>query len=595
MLKHVLLLAILGCFFHSSQGQIALEIELSRNVETAKTDAEKIAALNKLAEFYTVYLDDKKAGDVMSRQLALAEISADKNLVVHALFNNSLNAISSTSGKAIYNQALRFVNKGLEYAKEAGDRQLEMAAYLRKAGLLRKSGLREEALQQLNIASAVAGEVKNDSLKTELYFESGDLFAANQDYVSAYKVYNSAFDLAYKIKSAALLTAAYQKFAAVYRSLNNRGLAKAKLLESLRLNQKEGYAVGLMQNYFDLFKLESAIDYLNKALYLADSLHSIKDQLAGKRLLFFYLYQNAANSQKALQFLANNEDLRLYFTNQGLMNYNIGAAYQYSGHFDSAVHYYLKDEAVFLTRFSPALQQGYYKEIAESYRGLNKPDSAIAYFEKAFALGKLTGGVAPNDTIASSLAKLYAQKGAHDKAYEYANVWMNYARDLSSAAEQREVTLLEIDREAKQHAFDLENQSSEELRRHNLQYTGISLAIAFLFLAMIFLGMFPVSKAGIRLLNFVSFLCLFEFITLLIDKWLHELTHGEPLRIWLAKIVIIALLLPVHHSLEHVTIKFLSSQKLQHFRRKISVVRFFHPSKKTLQNLEENLEEGTLV
>lgn len=341
--------------------------------------------------------------------------------------------------------------------------------------------------------------------------------------------------------------------------------------------------------------MESVLDYLNKAARLADSLRSLKDQLAGKRMLFFYTYQKDADSRKALQFLAANEDLRLYFTNQGLMNYNIGAAYQYSGRYDSAVYYYLKDEAVFLIRFSPAQQQGYYKEIAESYRGLNRPDSAVAYFEKAFALGKLTGGVTPNDTVASSLAQLYAQKGAYDKAYYYSNVWMNYARDLSGAAEQRELTLLEIDREARQHAVDLEERSKDDLRRHNLQYTGISLGIVFLFVLMILLGMFPVSRTGIRLLNFVSFICLFEFILLLIDKWMHEFTHGEPLRIWLAKIVIIALLLPVHHTLEHVMIKFLASEKLQRFRKIISTPRFFHFSKKSQDKLEGNLEESTLV
>jgi hypothetical protein len=43
----------------------------------------------------------------------------------------------------------------------------------------------------------------------------------------------------------------------------------------------------------------------------------------------------------------------------------------------------------------------------------------------------------------------------------------------------------------------------------------------------------------------------------LADKQIHHMTHGDPLQILLIKIVLIALLLPLHHWLEHKVIHYL--------------------------------------
>ncbi|HEY0041413.1 MAG TPA: hypothetical protein VGB71_12150, partial [Flavisolibacter sp.] len=177
----------------------------------------------------------------------------------------------------------------------------------------------------------------------------------------------------------------------------------------------------------------------------------------------------------------------------------------------------------------------------------------------------------------------------------YSEDFQSYNEELKVLAKQREVTLLGLEREKRRHEQDLQATADEDLRRRNLQYTGISMATAFLFIVLILFGMFPISKVTIRMLNFFSFICLFEFIILLIDNWLHDVTHGEPLKIWLAKIFVIAILLPLHHTLEHVAINFLSSQKLQQFRKKLSIKKIFHPSKKQVKQMEKALEETTLV
>jgi tetratricopeptide (TPR) repeat protein len=575
--------------------QIALEKQLLQKVNAAKNDIEKITALGELAEFYTIYRADAKADTVLQSQLLMAELLNDKSLIVETLFNSSINNISSTSSKETYEKALAFVEKGLSYAREINNQELIVTAHLKKASLLRKNRLLNEAIQQITLALGAANSIKNDSLKAELYLESGEIFSTQRDYVNAYKNYNIAYDLSYKIKNAALQSITYHKFANIYRILDSDNQAKNILLQSVQLNKAKRNAKGLVFDFFDLFRIEEKMEYLNKAIFLADSLRLMKDQLFGKRLRFIAFYKIEKNSDKALAYLEQNEDLKQYFINQGIINYNIGTVYQYSGRYDSAVTSYLKDESIISAKFSPTHQIAFYKEVAESYKGLNKTDLAIAYFEKAYEMGKNSGDLFTNDTLTRSLAQLYAKKNNYTKAYLFSNISMGYAKDLKNVSNQDEITLLEIDRVNQKHKTDQDEKIKEDLRRRNLQYTGISMVTAFLFIILLVFGMFPISKVTIRMLNFFSFICLFEFIILLIDNWLHDLTHGAPLQIWLAKIFIIALLLPLHHTLEHVAVKFLSSHKLMRFRQKLSIKKLLHPSKRTVKRVEENLEESTLV
>lgn len=81
--------------------------------------------------------------------------------------------------------------------------------------------------------------------------------------------------------------------------------------------------------------------------------------------------------------------------------------------------------------------------------------------------------------------------------------------------------------------------------------------------------MFPVSKLVIKIFGYIYFICVFEFIILLIEhSVLHPITHGDPLKLWLLKIVLIAMLVPIQQFVEHNLIKFVQSRKLHHARTK---------------------------
>jgi hypothetical protein len=113
----------------------------------------------------------------------------------------------------------------------------------------------------------------------------------------------------------------------------------------------------------------------------------------------------------------------------------------------------------------------------------------------------------------------------------------------------------------------------ETRRRHNLQYMGITAAIASIFILLVMAGAFRVSARTIKILGFFAFIFLFEFIILLADNQIHHLTHGEPWMVLAIKIVLIAMLLPLHHWLEEKAVHYLTSKSILKINRRIASVR----------------------
>ena len=88
---------------------------------------------------------------------------------------------------------------------------------------------------------------------------------------------------------------------------------------------------------------------------------------------------------------------------------------------------------------------------------------------------------------------------------------------------------------------------------------------------------------------------------MLIDNsLLAKAVHNEPLKLWLVKIVLIALLVPLQHFLEHNLVKFLESKKILTAKTKVSfknlsVKRWWQNMKKPAPVIDAGIEEDTAV
>ena len=88
---------------------------------------------------------------------------------------------------------------------------------------------------------------------------------------------------------------------------------------------------------------------------------------------------------------------------------------------------------------------------------------------------------------------------------------------------------------------------------------AIILGIVVLFITLVVLGMFKVSAGLIKAIGFFVFLMLFEFVFLVFKKNIYSITHGEPWKDLAFMIALAALLVPLHHWLEHRVLRYLTS------------------------------------
>jgi tetratricopeptide (TPR) repeat protein len=573
-LMRLLLMPLLFiCCTLVSQGQYKLwEATAKAEIENARDQASKVSALGELAELYYIFRSGSKGDSVLQKQLATAELSNNKELVLKVLFSNAIAHIESWTSSETFDRALLFLDKGLAYAKELNRNDYEAIAHARKAALYRKRSQFESALKEASMALTLSGAA-DDSLKIITHLELGDVFAAQGDAISAFKNYNVAYDLSYRSHNNALRSEVYHHFAWLYHSLGDRDLARTKLLESLDLNQQTGNSTRRVQDYIELARITDEAIFIERALALSDSLAQPKFRLHAQRLMLAYLMVIKKERGAALDYLQGSEDLQQYYKHegQGGYYYKLGNIYHYSGQQDSAIAYYQKAEPLMSQSFDQSVRMLMYKDMGDCYAELNQTASALQFYTKAMDIGKQTSNFNFLANTSLSLSKLYERAGAFDKGYTSLKEYLHYKDTLQKMASQRELVLLELERLNKKHEKDILDETALQAKKRDLQYLGISISITLVFLFLTITGMFPVSIKWIRIVNFFAFICLFEFIILLADSYIHHITNGDALQIWLIKTGLLAIILPLHHYLEHVMIQFLQSQKLVSLREQLRI------------------------
>ena len=560
------------------------------------SDSNKVVALGKLANLYYTYKFDRKADSVLHEQLLIADLSDNNNLLLIALFGDAITNISTTA--ETFDKTVEFIQKGINYAKSLNKYEYIALGYSRMANLLRKRGQYDNALSNAQLALGYLPNIKSDSIKAVLYIELGDTYKDKGEAVSACTNYNSAFDIALKIKSVPLQSAIYHCFSEMYKGLGQNDAAKDELKKSLALDKENGYGEGMVLDYYDLARLTNEKFYIDKALQLSDSLHLDKYNFKTKGLMLAYIEVIEKNSDKALRYLESEPDLKQSYLNVGVAYYYraIGVIYLYSNKADSGLYYFKLAEYDYINFFDKRYTRTLFLEIAKCHKRLNDIPNAITYYTRALDLSKKINDATSIASTSDSLSNLYQQLGDYKQAFVYSKLSIEYKENLRNLSKERDIALQGVDREKRKHEDDLRQEEKQLNNKRDIQYMAISIAICVIFVVLLVIGMFPVSKLTIRMMGYFFFISLFEFIVLLIDNiLLVYATHDEPLKLWLIKIVLIAILVPLQHFLEHNLIKFLESRKLLEARTKFSFKNWWQKIKKPAPVTDAGIEEDTAV
>ena len=576
MKKASLLFLLLATNAHMFAQSSLYEDSLRKEFSLAHTVPDRLWWMNKLA-FYYIGINNQLSDDYAMQMMNLADSSRNREWMIKAYLYNADRYYDFSHLKENVSKGIESSEKALEIAKNNNLNEWATWAYIYLArGAINNAEL-DKALNYSNLALSMSSGINNDSLRVYVFNRLGDTYLEKNEKLLAFRNYLQALDMAEQKEKYDLLQVCYFRMQKFYRSLEDYEKAKDFEFkkEALQLQYNQPY--DLMNTYNEigeLYKLskqyDQALQYYEKSATLANSLR-FKIGTINSYEKILNLYLASGQYQKGLEYFETHKDFTDFFINAG-MGYAIdeayGIIYLIMNRPDSAGYYLKKAEPYYLEKAGKTRLFDLYSQMGWYYREIKDYDKAIAYYMKANDMGEQSTDLTSLQLAADSLDVLYKLKGDYKNAYKYNTLSHQYKDSLRTLAKEKDMQLLEIDNENRQKEREAKLHEEEVRRSHNIQYMGITVAIACIFILLVGLGVFKVSKSTIEALGFFAFIFLFEFIILIADNTIHELTHGEPWKVLAIKIGLIAILLPLHHKLEHRVIHYLTTQELLHLKGK---------------------------
>jgi len=542
---------------------------LQKGVAAAHTDGDKVHALVELSNYYAG-LGNTLSKTYSDQAIEIAELSRDRRLIARTWVQ---------AGNALLNWAALAENlspamdcfQHAEKVARENDLDEELGfAYNGMARAARMKGDYTQALNYNNLALSIASASRDDSLKVSSYNSIGNTYQYRNEKLLAFRNFLDALNIAELSEKDELLTLAYTAVGGFYASIEEYDKAIDYYMKIMAIHKRTGNRYSLLDDYDNVGKMFSvkkqadlALSMFEKSIALADSLQ-YNGYKFNPYINIANLYFGTGEMQKGMDYLNSHADVLSFFQTSGMhffLDEGYGYIYTQLHKFDSAAYYFKKAEPEIEKRAGPLRKNNFYCELGELYKLKADYPVAIQYYLKARTLGQEIKDIEVLENAAKNLDTLYGKMGDFKTAYTYNTEYNQYKDSLRNLAKDADLLKLEVDNDNRRRERLAKEEEEKTLRRHNIQYMGLTAGLAALFIVLVMLGFFMVSPRTIRALGFFSFIFLFEFIILLADKQIHEWTHGEPWKVLLIKIFLAALLLPLHHWLEHKVIHYLNTRR----------------------------------
>jgi hypothetical protein len=527
----------------------------------------------KLAYYYYDFLGDENTADSISE--AAIEIAL-KNYNPHLLID-VYNLYLESNDLIVFNdKALDYGLKAEQLSSETVNRRLEWRSCNNLTGVYLSRYDYEKALRCSNKIQTIANSLDDDGLRVKSYIAMGKANEGMNLKVQAFRHYLDASRLSEKLENKELKLLCYATLSRFY-DLNNltskAAFYKQKQIDLIK-SERPVDSNALYWCYFDLQTItySSGSNRLN-ATKINDILDfAYRNNLERLRDYEFSLYRSHLIKTKNIAVLMDvyqtkypMEFQRLRVEDE-LMYFRLKAYFkEENNEDDSAFYYFQKSEALVQMESNKILQSNFYSRYGQFLMRHEQTDEAIGKFQKSYTLAKDASYLQYMLNAAGYLEQLYEEKEDYKLALEYAKLSNALSDSIQDLTKKDKLIILEIEHEARQSKMLAEMDHRETVRRHNLQYMAMIIAIIVIFLILLLISNFKIPTWVFRALGFFSFIFLFEFIILLADNKIHHLTHGEPWKIMAIKFIIIAMLLPFHHWLEHKVVHYLLEHKLINF------------------------------
>jgi len=432
-------------------------------------------------------------------------------------------------------------------------------------------------------ASSHAQRAKADSLGKLLAAERSDTIRVQLmcQLAAASNVYNpdTALTLAYHAFSLSRQTGytdgesrSLGMLASTFRKIGNYARALEFSIQKLKLEEKANkprnlasvlITIGTVYREQEDYRM--ALEYYSKA----DSLirkHDIKD-------LKYYIALNIGDAYNLLRIsdsaftyfnrsleLARvfpDTDLRVDFTGSSLTG--MGHSYLQLENYEQSLASYQSAMVYLRAANDDEVLCETTLGLANLYKQLHKNDSAVFYANLSLSIAKKDGFLSKELEAAEFLTEHFKEVKNIEQAFTYVSYVKSLNDSVNSKSKIRESQVISSNEHFRQLELEEEKKKATKERYQQLQMLLIAIFIPALFLITLLLSRVNVHAKLIRLLGILSLLFLFEYLTLLPHPTVANLNHHTPVYEILIFVAMGAILIPLHHRLEHWLI-----QKLVH-------------------------------
>ncbi|MFL5809817.1 MAG: tetratricopeptide repeat protein [Flavisolibacter sp.] len=579
MLKTILRLFLLAACTLSfvtttcAQQNPAVIDSFKTKLSRAKTTEDKVDILGKLSMtlMNTNIQEADKYGDIMNRE---AELSRKRNLMVKALLSNGQRYSFFVNNKDFLQKSLQYYNQALEVSTKNKLDKEKAESLLSLATLYMNIPDLDKAMSYTTEAFSMVPYLNNDSLKVATYYAYGAIFQLKKDKINALKNYLTALRLSEEINNHTLKRSCYTILAQFYADIKDYDKAidyATKSSEELPLTGLDNIPfLEVVDLYLrgDLYMqkkdFSTSLYFYDSSIKKAGEIHYEPLKMPGYRGIMRQFMQSK-QPEKALAYLNSRTDLQQFIRNFGAghsVDLLYAVIYSQLTKYDSAAYYFAKAAPGYEAMSTPSGKLSFYFSYADFYKRSGNNTKALEYYNKAKVLADQLKDLEWQESVAKEMDTVLTRQGDYKQANVYGGLYNIYKDSLQKLGDEKEMLQAELENEQQRQLRIQREQAAAIERKNTVQYMAITIAIAVVFLLLVVMGAFKVSEATIKIMGFFAFIFLFEFIILIADTKIHGWTHGEPLPVLGIKIVLIAMLLPLHHWLEHKVVHYLASRRL---------------------------------
>ena len=396
----------------------------------------------------------------------------------------------------------------------------------------------------------IATDAHDDSLLSKAFMNLGNYFSLTSDFKQALEIQFKALNFAEKSKNIYSIWLANKELGVSFKQLKNYPEALKYLLRSRELVSQAAKRyppsfnrtyTHIAEIYLGLGQTDSALRYIQ----LTNELTPKEDAYGYARMLYIF-----------------------------------AKVYQAKGDADLAENYYKKciafsdAENIALPYVNAATDYAQYL-LNTKQNNLSK-QYALAGFNRAMQSKNKLGVI----NASALLRKAYYAIGQKDSSYYYADIKDAYRDSVFNEQQVNQIQNIAFAQQIKEKEDEARLAEEAQQRNENIQFALIAFGIiTFIIIFLLLSRSFITNTKMIEFLGVVALLIVFEFLNLLLHPFLERVTHHSPVLMLLALVCIAALLVPLHHKIEH-----WATAKLVEKNKKIRLA----TAKKTIEQLEKN-------